>query len=65
MDGKPEPIDGAPLRSDDSQVFGAEHVVPRHLGGIDRDGEQACALLGRQQSAAGHSGLRLVAGGRS
>ena len=65
LDGEPKPVDGAPLRSDEGQVFGAEHVVPRHLGGIDRDGEQACALLGRQQGAAGHDGLVLMAGGRS
>lgn len=24
---------------------GPEHVVPRHLGRIDRDGEQTCALF--------------------
>ena len=45
LDGEPKPVDGPPLRSDDGQVFGAEHVVSRHLGGIDRDGEQACALF--------------------
>jgi hypothetical protein len=45
LNGESEPVDGAPLRSDDGQVFGAEYVVPRHLSGIDRDGEQACALF--------------------
>ena len=41
----PSRLTVAPLRSDDGQVFGAEHVVSRHLGRIDRDGEQACALF--------------------
>ena len=65
LDGEPKPIDGASLCSDERQIIGAEHVVLRHLGGIDRDGEQAGALLGRQQGAAGHDGLVSMAGGRS
>ena len=65
LDGEPKPVDRAPLCPDERQVIGAEHVVLRHLGGIDRDGEQAGALLGGQQGAAGHDGLVSMAGGRS
>jgi hypothetical protein len=34
--------------------LGAEHVVPGHLGRIDRNGEQADTLFRRQQGAMGH-----------
>jgi hypothetical protein len=34
LDGEPEPIDGASLCSDDGQVFGVKHVVPRYVGGM-------------------------------
>ena len=57
LNGEPKPVDGAPLCPDERQVLGAEHVVPGHLGVIDRNGEQASALLGGQQGAAGHDGL--------
>ena len=47
LDGEARAIARAPLCPDEGQVFGAEHVVPGHLGGIGRDGEQADTLLGR------------------
>ena len=46
MDGKAKPVDRAALCPDERQIIGAEDVVRRHLGVIDRDGEQAGALLG-------------------
>ena len=63
LNGEPQPVDGAALGPDERQIIGTEHVVPRHFGGIDRDGEQARALVGGQQGTAGHEGL--VAKGRS
>lgn len=57
LDGEPKPVDGAPLGPDERQILGAEHVVLCHLGAIARDGEQAGALLGGQQEAAGHGSL--------
>jgi hypothetical protein len=42
---KHEPNYRARLCSDERQVSGAEDIVLRHLGVIDRDGEQAAALL--------------------
>jgi hypothetical protein len=65
LNGEPKSVDGAPLGPDERQILGAEHVVLCHLGGIDRNGEQAGALLGRQQGAAGHEGLVLMGRGRS
>jgi len=65
LDGKPKPIDRAPLCSDEHQIIGAENIVLRHLGVIDRDGEQASALLVGQQGAAGHDGLVSMTGDRS
>jgi hypothetical protein len=55
----------APLRPDEGLVLGAEHVVPGHLGRIDRNGEQADTLFRRQQGAMGHDGLVLMAGGHT
>jgi hypothetical protein len=49
----------------EGQVLDAEHVVPGHLGLIDRNAEQANTLLGRQQGATGHDSLVLMVGGRS
>ncbi|MGH7072079.1 MAG: hypothetical protein ACREFO_19000 [Acetobacteraceae bacterium] len=57
MDGKPKPIDRAPLCSDERQITGAEDIVFGHLGVIDRNGKQAGALLVGQQEAVGHDGL--------
>ncbi len=39
------------------QVVGTKHVVSRHLGALDGDGEQAIALFGGQQGTAGHDGF--------
>jgi hypothetical protein len=64
-DGKPKPVDRAPLCPDERQVIGTEDIVLRHLGVIDRDGEQAGALLVGQQGATGHDGLVLMTGDRS
>ena len=58
--GEAQPIDGAALGPDEHQVFGAEHVMPSHLGRRGWDGKQAGALLGGQQGAAGHAGPRLA-----
>jgi hypothetical protein len=60
LDGEPQAVAGAALRADERQVRGAQHVVPGHLGGIDRDGEQAQALLAGEQGAAGHGGLASI-----
>ena len=62
---KPKPVDRAPLCPDERQVIGAKDIVLRHLGVIDRDGEQAGALLVGQQGAAGHDGLVSMTGDRS
>jgi hypothetical protein len=48
LDGKPEPVDRAPLCPDDRQVVAAQHIVPRHLGRIGWNSEQPDSLLGRQ-----------------
>jgi hypothetical protein len=65
LDGKPKPVDRASLGPDERQVIGAEDIVLRHLGVIDRDSEQAGALLVGQQGAAGHDGLVSMTGDRS
>ena len=65
LDSEAQAIGRAPLGSHDGQVFGAEHVVPSHLGLVDRDVKQASTLLGRQQGATGHGGLLLMAEDRS
>ena len=65
LGGQPQAVAGAALRADERQVRGAQHVVPGHLGGIDRDGEQAQALLAGEQGAAGHGGLDLLVSGLS
>jgi hypothetical protein len=57
LNREPKPVDGAPLCPDERQIIGAEDIVFGHLGVIDRNGEQASALLGGQQGAAGHDGL--------
>ena len=57
LDGEPEPIDRAPLCPDEGQVVAAQHVVPRHLGGIGWNSEQPSALLGRQEGTTRHDGL--------
>ena len=49
----------------ESQIVGTEHIMAGHLGRIGRDREQAGSLLGRQQGARGHVGLRLAVGTRS
>jgi DNA invertase Pin-like site-specific DNA recombinase len=48
-----------------SKIVGTEHIMAGHVGGIGRDPEQADSLLGRQQGARGHVGLRLAVGTRS
>jgi hypothetical protein len=60
--GEAQPIGGAALGPDEHQVFGAEHVVPSHLGRRGWDGKQAGALLGGQQGAGGHAGLGWLRG---
>lgn len=60
LNGEAKSVDGAPLDPDERQILDAEHGVLGHLGMIDRDGEQAAALLGGQQGAAGHDGLVLM-----
>jgi len=65
LEGKPKLIDGAPLCPNERQIISAEDIVLCHLGVTDRDGEQAGALLGGQQGAAGHDGLVSMKGGRS
>jgi hypothetical protein len=57
LHGEPEPVHAAPLGPDERQVVGTEHVVLRHLGALDGDGEQAIALLGGQQGTVGHGGF--------
>ena len=59
LNREPKPVDGAPLCPDERQIIGAEDIVFGHLGVIDRNGEQAGALLGGQQGAAGHDGLSI------
>jgi hypothetical protein len=46
LNRNPKPVDCAPLCPDERQIIGAEDVVFGHLGVIDRNGEQASALLG-------------------
>lgn len=58
-----ETVHRTTLRSHQCQVVGAGHVVPGHFGAIGRNGEEAGALLGGQQGAAGHGGLSSVARG--
>jgi hypothetical protein len=65
LNREPKPVDGAPLCPDQRQIIGAEDVVLGHLRVIDRNREQAGALLGGQQGAAGHGGLVSMTGGRS
>jgi hypothetical protein len=65
LDGESEPVDRSPLRPDQRQVFLAEHVMAHHLDGVISNCEQSRSLLGRQQGARGHVGLRLTAGVRS
>jgi hypothetical protein len=45
LNSEPKPVDRAPLCPDERQIIGAKNVVLRHLDVIDRDGEQAGALL--------------------
>ena len=62
LNSEPKPIDRTALCPDERQIIGAEDIVLRHLGVIDRDGEQAGALLVGQQGAAGHDGLVAMMG---
>jgi len=65
LNSESKPVDRAPLRPDERQIIGAEDIVLRHLGVIDRDSKQTGALLGGQQGAAGHDDLVSMTGGRS
>jgi hypothetical protein len=56
LDGEAEPVGGAPSGADEGRVRRVEDVVPRHLGALGRDAEQARARFGGQQGAAGHGG---------
>jgi hypothetical protein len=51
LNSEPKPVDRAPLCPDERQILGAEDIVLRHLGVIDRGGEQTGARLGGQQGA--------------
>ena len=62
LNSEPKPIDRTALCPDERQIIGAEDIVLCHLGVIDRDGEQAGALLVGQQGAAGHDGLVAMMG---
>ena len=65
LDGESEPVDRPPLHPDQRQVLRAEHVMAGHINRITRDREQPGSLLGGQQSASGHVGLRMATAARS
>jgi hypothetical protein len=54
LHGEAEPVGGAAPGADEREVRLVQDVVPGHLGAVGRDAEQAGALLGGQQGAAGH-----------
>ena len=63
LNGEAQPIARATPGPYESQIVGTEHIMAGHLGRVGRDREQADTLLGRQQGARGHVGLRLAVGG--
>ena len=65
LNGEAQPIARTTPGTYESQIVGTEHIMAGHLGRIGRDREQADSLLGRQQGARGHVGLRLAVGTRS
>jgi hypothetical protein len=65
LDSEAQAVDRSSLRQDQDEVFGAEDEVTGHFGGIDREGEQPGALLGRQQGTTWHGSLDLVMRRRS
>jgi hypothetical protein len=65
LDGEAQPIARATPGSHERQIVGTENIMAGHLGWIGRDTEQPDSLIGRQQGARGHVGLRLAVGTRS
>jgi hypothetical protein len=65
LDREAETVAGAAFGADEHQIVWGEDVMPRHLGALDRDGEQAIALLGGQKSSDGQGGLVAEGEGRS
>jgi hypothetical protein len=57
LDGEAEAVRCTAFGPDEGQVVRAKDVVPRHLGAIDRNGEQAIALLGGQKGSDGQNSL--------
>jgi hypothetical protein len=65
LDREAEPVRGTAFGPDEQQVVWGEDVMPRHLGALDGDGEQAIALLGGQKGSDGQGGLVAEGEGRS
>jgi hypothetical protein len=65
LDREAETVRGAAFGPDEHQVVGREDVIPRHLGALGWDGEQAMALLGGQKGSDGQDGLVAEGEGRS
>ena len=65
LNGESQPIARATPRSHEGQIDGIEHIMAGHLGWIGRDSEQSNSLVGRQQGARGHVGLRMAVETRS
>jgi hypothetical protein len=63
LDGEAQSVATAPFGPNERQIFGAQHVMLRHPGGIRWDAKQTGALFRSEEGSAGHRDLQVIAGG--